>query len=424
VEVIVERGFAVAIVVTLAAAAVGYIVLKAKSKPSGRFGPRAAYSRTESDAVRAFYQSYAKVFDETPADLLPLIAKLEQASGVARAATEFPISPQALSQAARAFEVAALEAYQFRLSVDVADPEQLDRFANTFLIDPALRPYFDGAGPRELPEEESRGYFDAVESLRVPNEPLLYYCMGAFWGEWLVRHRQAVWALYPPLKPIQSFPDMISASNTLCAHPFSQVNKKLSDPEGDQLAYKAKVMQAEARYLPPLPLIASLADAEEAALATLPPFTRAACDLEKSGDADGALRAYAEAIASNGKDLRTLSLAVQAAWQGKRWEFVEHWSLAALRSAPTHPVFSHNLAVLYAGTPGRLNDAVKLLETALRTNPAYGRGHLTLASCLFELGDRDAARAEAMWVIENDPQLRSAAEEFLKEAELGGTPAD
>jgi hypothetical protein len=130
-----------------------------------------------------------------------------------------------------------------------------------------------------MSDEEQEQYYLAAEANRVPDEPLLYYAMGAFWGERLVRHQEVEWALFEPLRAVQSFPDMVTGAGTICLHPFSQVGKKLADPEGDQLAFKLAAATQNKRYFPPYPLTAALADSEVAAAASLPPDARQALKL-------------------------------------------------------------------------------------------------------------------------------------------------
>ena len=211
---------------------------------------------------------------------------------------------------------------------------------------------------------------------------------------------------------------MITVGQTICMHPFSQVVKKMSDPEGDQLAFKVSARFAW-RYLPPFPLLASLADAEYAAYSLLPQEAREAQDLAEQGDVVAALDLLEKALAHSPENVCLHSVAIQVAFQGEAWQRVEDWSLAALGLCPDHPVLSHNLAVLYSWQEDLLPKAVGLLETALEQAPSYGRAHLTLASCYAQTGEMDKANEHFDWVKEHDQELAPEAELILAEMQNG-----
>lgn len=396
-----------------------WLVIRAKG------GSRAApveqqYVREEDSAISAFYTPYAELMEVTPSEVLAFVHAIEAATGLSRSDEVFPASEEAVAGAAAAFVAAAHEVFGFELSLESEDAGQLDRFADAHLIDPVLREFVGPEGlTGDVPEEEGRRFAEALEAARIPNEPLLYYAMGSFWGEWLVRHRQAAWRLYDPLRPVQAFPDMITTASTICVQPFSQVTKKLSDPMGDNLAFKAKVTGGMSRYFPPYLLVASIADARQAESTLLPPEILDAWQLAEQGEHVDALAAFEAYLKPTGDDPRLFYLALPSAWEDQRWQLVEVWSLRALELAPRHPVLNHNLAVLYSDIPEARDEAITMLETALEEDPGYGRAHLTLASVLHDAGRSAEALDHLEWVIEHDPSLRGEAEEL--EAEISGT---
>jgi tetratricopeptide (TPR) repeat protein len=291
----------------------------------------------------------------------------------------------------------------------------MDRFAD-HVVDPAVRHFFLDGRPRpDLSEANQAAYGAAVESLRVPNEPLLYYAMGAFWGDWLVNHRGAKWALEAPLNPLQSFPDMITSSHTACLHPFSQVNKRLSDPEGDNLEFKCSP-ELVRKYVPPLPLIASLADADRATEQLLPPAGRRARALLEAGDAERAFDLFRSALAESPRNAPLLSQAAACALSAEQYEAAEEWMRRLLAMHPDIPLINHNLAIVVS-MGGKTDEAIRLLRHAIRMDPNYARARITLASMLAETGQTAEAVELAQWVVENenDERLLSDARGFLSQ---------
>jgi tetratricopeptide (TPR) repeat protein len=382
------------------------------------------YVRQEDDTTKVFYKVYAELMPETPPDIARFVDILAERTALAKQGKQYPVDAASIAKAADGFVVAAREAFSVELSVDRDDAAQLDRLANAHLIDERLRPYFEGATLKEdLSEEEAKTYVELAEKLQVPDEPLLYYCMGCFWGQWLVKHRQAQWVLYEPLNPVQSFPDMVSWDVTVCMLPFSHVVKKLSDPQGDSLAFTASP-QLTVRHFPPFPLIVSIADAKQASRSMLPPAARQGLREQEAGDVAKALELYDKAIAESPESPAAHALAIQAAWGLQMWDEVEARSLAALRIMPDHPVLNHNLAVLYSSRDDGLPKAVELLEKALRAAPGYGRAHITIASCLLDMGETDKAIEHLEWVIQNDTGLKTEAEQLLSQVERERTDQD
>jgi hypothetical protein len=370
------------------------------------------YQREEHPTIHAFYKLYAEFMDEIPGDMRQFVERMASMTGLPREGKNYPTDSDSLRSTAVCFVDAAGDVFQFPLHLDGDDANQLDRFAEKHLIDPDLRHFFGTNRRSHLSEAETNEYCAAAKRLRVPNEPLLYYAMGAFWGEWRVRHRQACWALYAPLNPLQAFPDMITQGATICSHPFSQVCKKLSDPEGDNLAYKAFVSTGQKRYLPPYPLLTSLADAEHAVRQLLPEPARRALDAEKAGNDQQAWELFCEA-AMEEEQPQLLSMMIACAWRLNKYDMVDGVSRRLLNLVPGHPVTCHNLAVLYSHQPNMMDQAIELLQQAVQSDPRYSRAHITLASCLSDLGRKDEARQHAEWVRDNDRDLTPEAEKLL-----------
>lgn len=408
----------VVIVVAVLCVVVAWVLIRTRkgrldSRPKGE-----PYSRVEEPALRAFYKPYADYLDVTPPDIAELVNDLASDTGLPRHSATYPVDNETLRKTALALAKASSQRFGLRLAVDDPDPGQIDRLVNGHLLEPELRSFFEGESRRsDLGSDAEERYANLVDKHRLPNEPLLYYSLGAFWGEWLVRNRNARWVLFAPLNPVQSFPDMVTALDTICLHPFSQVVKKMTDPEGDQLVFKAHVATSGKKYFAPFPLIASLADAKPATRALLPELVTQGLDLQQRGQGKEAVGLFAQAIQESPNEARLYAFGISAAWTEGQWDLVERWSKGAIALAPDNPMLKHNLAVLYSGSPSQLPQAVSLLEAALRDDPGYARAHLTLASCLADKGDRALARKHAEWVIEHDPQLKTEAEGLLASLE-------
>lgn len=363
--------------------------------------------------MRAFYEAPSEFEPRTPDDVASIVEALASATSLDRRAREFPVERESLERAAGALEAVARAEGP---PVDRADPSpaQLDRFIDARVISPALRPFFAAGLPRRLerPEEED-AYGAAVETSRIPDEPLLYYCLGAWWGEWLVRHRSAAWALEAPLTVPQWFPDGLTTMLTVCLLPFSQVAKKVADPEGDNLAFKSGLVERPVKELPPFPLIASLADARHAADALMKPSAREAIRLLEAGEDRAAFDAFLAAVEEDHENPRLLALAVQHAMTGGVFDLAERWQHTLLELVPGHPASRHNLAVIHLYT-GRPAEALSVLEALVAEVPRYGRARLTLAAVLGDAGRAQDALQHLEWVTQNDRQLAGEAAEQAK----------
>jgi|GEM_PF-5128323 tetratricopeptide (TPR) repeat protein len=370
------------------------------------------YIRKENSAVKSFYEPCAEFMEETPPDIARFIEFIQRETGLPRNSKNYPVDSKTIAAAAKAFQKGAHEVFGFALDLENPDSTQLDCFANKHLIDPSLRKYFEGVKLRQdLTEKELEEYEQAAEGVRIPREPLLYYAMGAFWGEWLVRHRNAVWALYPPLNPIQSFVDIVTTKfHSACIHPFSQATKKLCDPDSDKLSTKAKAIQSIRNCLPPYPLLVSLEDAVHATLELLPTNAKKALEAERKGEDEKAFSLFSKAIEEQPWNAWLIALAISLGWRLQEWKKLEKLLRRLLELKPDHPAAYYNLAIAYSRTgKARGQELIELLEKAVELDPNYGRAHLSLAWYLVGARRLEEALTHAQWVYENDPKLRNEA---------------
>jgi len=375
----------------------------------------APYVREEGDTIKTYYTPYAEFAKETPEYISAFVEEIEKCSGFPRSDDHYPIDSNSIQIAAKAFEQAAKTVFGFTLSLESDEALQLDIFANAHLIDPRIRPYFHEEKLKEdLDEEQWEAYSKLYDEITLPKEPLLYYAMGCFLGEWLVRYRNCTWMLFESLNPIQSFPDMAMTLDTACMLPFSQVVKKLTDPEGDNIGFKASMRLSMKQYFGPFPLIASLGDLKQAATILLPQEAVIASEKASNGEHEEAFQLYTKAIEREPNNARIYSLALPSAWQLEHWDTFFEWSEAALELEPENTVINHNLAVLYSYRENGMSKAIELLKKAIQSDSNYGSAHLTIAICYFEIGDKNQALEHAKWVEEHDQKLKERAVELIK----------
>lgn len=373
------------------------------------------YQRKEDESIRALYRIDAPWAESLPEDLERFVEQLARRTRLRREEREFPTDPATLARTAQLFVEEARHVYHFSLSLD-NDAAELDRLIDSHVIDPALRPLLAAGQPDEGENpERSEEWSQAMEQRRLPNEPLLFYALGAFWGEWLVRRQKCRWALYPPLNPVQSFPDLLASAGTVCIQPFSQVCRKLADPVAGNLAIKARALAARRQYFPPFPLLASPADAVHATVQMLPEPARRALAARQRGSEVEAFGLLLQAGNEDPENTQVLHMIVMSSLAVKRYDIMEGASYHLLDLLPDHPVVNYNLAALYASRPDLLPKAVELLEKALEVDPQYGRARMTLASCLRDLGRLEEAQQHAVWVRDNVPDLKAEAEGLLNE---------
>jgi tetratricopeptide (TPR) repeat protein len=370
----------------------------------------------ESEEEKAFYNPPAPLTEELPADVRRFAELLRERSAILRPVAGWSVAASDLREAAEIFAAAAHEVFGVRLSVDDEDPTHFDAFLNRYLIAEELRPLFDGAQVREdFSDADYERFAQLIGKTPIPAEESVYYFAGAYWGEWLVRHRGATWALHAPLRPLQAFPDMITAHQTVALLPFSQVVKKLADPVSDTLASKAHAFGSE--YLPPYPLIASLADSEEATVALMPEKARAGLEAAAKGDMAGALALLQEAAEGEPENLLVLAHIQVIGWQAEEWEAVHRAMTQLLRQHPHARTF-YNLGVFYAQFD-LLEEAVESIRQAVLLHPPYDRAKLTMAALLAEKGEMARARSILQEVAGEsfDPQMQEEVARLL--AELG-----
>ena len=374
------------------------------------------YQREEPPDVADAYAPPVPFMEQTPSDLEFFLGRVAELAQLPREVQTYPSDPDTLHRTAQALITAARETYGVPLSLQDSDPAQLDRFVNEKLIDERLRPFFAGdRGRADLTRAERRAQVSAAREMRVPHEPLLYYALGCFWGEWLVAQRGFLWRLYPPLRPIQAFPAFVTVDQTACAHPFSQVTRKLADPEGAALAL-ALPPAALKRYFPPFLLTASPSDAEHAVREGTPVAVRQAREAATPGEA---VTLYQKALTTVPPTAHLYALAGRAAWESERWDLADEWLRKGLELQPRHPVLSDDLAHVYERMPDGLERAVSVLEEALAEDPDYARARLTLASCLLQLGRTEEARKQARWVLATEPSLKDQAAALVARSERG-----
>lgn len=370
------------------------------------------YTRLETDEMKAYYTPSVQLTDQVEMKVEEFLARLVEESAEFRGLTGWAVEEEKLAEAAGVFARVASEHFQAALSVEDEDPLHLDAFLNQSLIAPELRSFFDGAKVKEgLSSADYEQMMMFIEGTAIPREESLYYFLGAYWGEWLVRHREAVWRIFPPLRPLQAFPDMVTSHGTVCLHPFSQVLTKLADPIGGSLANKAQVFPID--YLPRYPLTASIADANEAMLSLMPEPARRAYAALRTDDLETALELMLDSLEQDPENLPLLAETAQVAWQAEQWELTHKAMTALLRMRP-HPRTYYNLGVFYAQFEA-MDEAIESMRQAVLLNPRYDRAKLTMALLLAEVGKNEAAREIAQMLLAegSDPAIQSDAQDLL-----------
>jgi len=363
--------------------------------------------------MESHYSLPARLAEQVLPDVASLLEELRELSAKFRPVGGWKTDESSLREAADVFARTASSRFGASLSLDDEDPTHLDAFLNTYLIMPELRPLFRGADVIEgLREAEYETYAQFLGDSEIPGEESLYYFLGAYWGEWLVRHREARWTLFPPLRPMQAFPDMITTVATVCLHPFSMVLRKLADPVGDNLAYKAQVFGRD--YLPPYPLTATPDDSTKAMLSLLPEQAQDALHQIKAGHLLQGVKLLERTADEHPASLQTLTLLQQAAWQAEEWETAHGAMTALLRQRPHARTF-YNLGAFYAQFE-LLEEAIESMRQAILVDPNFGRAKLTLAELLIEAGEeRLASEVMEHFMKEGfDSALREEAEALMR----------
>lgn len=372
-----------------------------------------AYKRGNEGPASVFYKAYASYFDETPPAIRRLVAAVESRTNLPRRGVPtWPVDADTVARTAEALVESAHSLFHEELDVGRNDPSQLDRFAIEYLVDPQMRRMFDDG---RLRDEEAYAALQGEERNRVADEPLLYYALGCFWGEWLVRHAEdARWFLHAPLKPIQSFPDMLRTGTLTALSPFSLATKLLADPAAESLAPKFAAMPSQVLF-GPVALCATISDSEEILRELVGAPVERATKLLKQGRTDAAIRLLEDAVEGDPRNGHLLQQAAMLGWEHQRFAFVHRATSLQLALAPDEAEIRHNFAAIESMREGGLERALALLERIVEEEPSYTRARLTLASCLHEAGRDGDARTHAKWLVEHDPDLGERARELLAE---------
>lgn len=355
----------------------------------------AGYVREEGAHEKVFYKSYFDFYEVTPSDTLRFIEHIHNQTGFAINSESYPIEKENLFKAAKAVPLAAKEVFGFDLNLDDPDPEKFDSFVNKHLLDQSVSQAPSDSGKTQG-SENTTGQ-DRLEP-QVPSEPLLYYALGSYWGEWLVRHHGAQWTLYPPLRVIQSFPDMVGMMSVKCLLPFSHVVKKFGEPKGryfktilDSIVLSDR---APSRFL----LTSSIADADQASMSRFSVTGQRAIQHVMAGEVSQALPLFVSAVQEDFNDLNLLATAASSAMQAGEWDQAQQWLQEGLKKDPSNAWLHFNLGIIYSNRPGGLDKGIELFEKTLQLDPKYAKAHLAIASCYLEKGEKGKAKTHAEWV--------------------------
>ncbi|MHC4955407.1 MAG: tetratricopeptide repeat protein [Planctomycetota bacterium] len=366
-----------------------------------------AYKRGDEGPASVFYKAYAKFYDETPSGIRRLVNAIESATDLPRrGVSTWPTDARTVEETAAAFAEAARNIYFAELDLDSKGAAQLDRFAREHLIDPNLRPLLD--------DSEKYGAAMEAEDVRVPDEPLLFYAMGCFIGEWLVRHAGCRWFLHAPLDPIQSFPDLLRTGTLTTLAPFSLATKLLADPVGASIESLLPALPSATLYLP-IALCATVSDSEEALRELAGPKIERATELLKERRQEEAFDLVEAAVEKNKDNGHFLHQVAALGWDYHEYGIVHRASELQLELAPDSTEAQHNFAAIESMREGGLEPAIKMLERLLESDPGYARTRLTLASCYQEAGQKLKAMAQAQWLLDNEPEYAEPAQSLLDE---------
>jgi tetratricopeptide (TPR) repeat protein len=310
-----------------------------------------------------------------------LLQAFEGATGLHRDRREFAVEAASLREAAEALEKATRDS----LGAHLATAEDFDRLFE-----------------RELPAPDG-----------IPDVPLLYYGLGAAWGEWLRRHRGFEWHLIDPLDPIQAFDDLDAHEWLTLAPPFSHVTKKFMDPEGSSFAGRGSSELERRMGPPPRALIASPADAAEVHRRIVGPRIPAA--IAARHEADTAIREAKLAVDEAPGNGLVLFYAAEVALRHRNWELARGW-LGRLLERHPHPRHAFQLAGAIIDSEGPEEEAFAALDLAIAWDPDYWRARLARASLLAAVERVDEARAALQALLAEAPEeIRAEAEDLLKE---------
>jgi len=373
-----------------------------------------AYRRGDEGPAAVFYKAYARFYEETPSVIRRFVSALEAQTRLPRRGVPtWPTDLDTVQRTAQAFARAAANVFFAELDLESADAAQLERFALEFLVDPRIRDMFEG-GRLRTADEEAYAALQESEDNRIADEPLLHYAMGCFCGEWLVRHTDSKWFLYAPLKPVQSFPDLLRTGSLTALSPFSVVTKMLANPAGESLVPKVQAM-GESTLFGPVALCATISDSEEILRQLVGKKMEKAAKLLRSGKNDAAFRVLEDAVDADPGNGHLLHQAATLAWEHQQFGLIHRATFLMLKLVPDDPQIRHNFAAIESMREGGLEPALKILRELVEEDPTYSRARLTLASCLLEADRKDEARTHAEWLVANDEDFEEPAKGLLRE---------
>jgi tetratricopeptide (TPR) repeat protein len=374
------------------------------------------YIRHEDDSVKAYYRVQTPFYEESPDRIRGVVRVLKKVTGLSPSTVIFPAEIDELQIAAGAFVEAIETCFGTRLGFSAEDLARIDRTVDRFLLDPAL----DSMAKRYHKRlDEFEDYGKLAADIHVPRETLFYYCLGAYYGELLVKLRHAIWRLYPPLAVMQVFPDVATHRTSLCAFPFSHVVRKMCDPLADRLSFKANMLSmSTVRCQPPFALAASMADVERVWADLLGPAAATALRLGDKGKLDVALDKLTAELDRDDGNCHILVEASQIAYTLSDLDLVYRLCERALELAPS--AFNHhNFAVVLSHKPERRREAISHASRSVKYDPGYSRARITLAALYLEEKRIDAAKEQLSAVVtsEVNKTVREEAEQLLKSLE-------
>ena len=366
-----------------------------------------AYVRGDEGPASVFYGVKARYYEQLPPGIKRIVEAVERATDLPRrGVSTWPIDDRAVASAARAFVQAANNVYFADLDIENPDPAPIDAFVREHLVDRALRKTIDDPGAYAAILE--------AESQQVPNEPLLYYALGCYLGEWMVRHCGARWFLFAPLDPIQSFPDLLRTVTLTTLAPFSMATKMIADPVGSAFASVVAAVP-DAALFGPVALCASASDAEEVLRGLMGESIPKAVKMLRSGKQKAAFDLLEKEVEKNRENGHLLHQVAVLGWDYHEYGLVHRASELQRDLAPGSTETQHNFAAIESMREGGLDHAIEILEGLLERDPDYTRTRLTLASCYQEAGQPLKAAAMAKWLVDNAPDYAEPASELLKE---------
>ncbi len=145
--------------------------------------------------------------------------------------------------------------------------------------------------------------------------------------------------------------------------------------------------------------------------------------LDRSGDADEAMRHYAAALALKPDYARAhVNVGQALAARGDAAAAAAHYA-QALEIDPASAMAHYDLGLLLAGE-GKLDDAIRHYRAAIRSDPGYAKAYNNLGWALAEEGKVDAAVAEYRQALRRDPAMAAAHNNLGVALERLGRPGE